>query len=91
MFNELRGKSNPVLFTLSLRAIFSNKGLLFIIIIIIIIHSAVHCCAMTAFVFFFFLLCTVAPEEILDRKVAVGIRHADHVAPSIRKSWQSLR
>jgi hypothetical protein len=22
---------------------------------------------------------------------AVGIRHADHVAPSIRKSWQSLR
>jgi hypothetical protein len=41
------------------------------------------------------------PEELLDRKVAapvyktentaVGIRHADHVAPSIRKSWQSLR
>jgi hypothetical protein len=40
-------------------------------------------------------------EEQLDRKVAapvqktdntaVGIRHADHVAPSIRKSWQSLR
>jgi hypothetical protein len=38
--------------------------------------------------------------ELLDRKVmapvyksentAVGIRHADHVAPSIRKSWQSL-
>jgi hypothetical protein len=38
-------------------------------------------------------------EELLDRKVAapvqksentaVGIRHADHVAPSIRKSWQS--
>jgi hypothetical protein len=22
---------------------------------------------------------------------AGGIRHADHVAPSIRKSWQSLR
>jgi hypothetical protein len=22
---------------------------------------------------------------------AVGIRHADHVAPSIRKSWQSFR
>jgi hypothetical protein len=22
---------------------------------------------------------------------AVGIRHADHVAPSIRKSWQSGR
>jgi hypothetical protein len=22
---------------------------------------------------------------------AEGIRHADHVAPSIRKSWQSLR
>jgi hypothetical protein len=21
---------------------------------------------------------------------SVGIRHADHVAPSIRKSWQSL-
>jgi hypothetical protein len=40
-------------------------------------------------------------EELLDRKVAapvyktentaVGIRHADHVAPSIRKSWQPLR
>jgi hypothetical protein len=40
-------------------------------------------------------------EKLLDRKVAspvkktentaVGIRHADHVAPSIRKSWQSLR
>jgi hypothetical protein len=40
-------------------------------------------------------------EELLDKKVAapvykpentaVGIRHADHVAPSIRKSWQSLR
>jgi hypothetical protein len=40
-------------------------------------------------------------EELLDRKVAapvektentaVEIRHADHVAPSIRKSWQSLR
>jgi hypothetical protein len=40
-------------------------------------------------------------EELLDRKVAdpvyktenmaVGIRHADHVAPSIRKSWQSFR
>jgi hypothetical protein len=39
-------------------------------------------------------------EELLDRKVAapvqeientaVGIRHADHVVPSIRKSWQSL-
>jgi hypothetical protein len=39
-------------------------------------------------------------EELLDRNVAapvyktentaVGIRHADHVAPSIRKSWQSL-
>jgi hypothetical protein len=37
----------------------------------------------------------------LDRKVAasvyktentaVGIRHANHVAPTIRKSWQSLR
>jgi hypothetical protein len=36
-------------------------------------------------------------EELLDRKVAapvyktenttVGIRHADHMAPSIRKSW----
>jgi hypothetical protein len=40
-------------------------------------------------------------EELLDGKVAapvskieytaVGIRHADHVAPSIRTSWQSLR
>jgi hypothetical protein len=40
-------------------------------------------------------------EELLDRKVAssvyktentaVGIRRSDHVAPSIRKSWQSLR
>jgi hypothetical protein len=40
-------------------------------------------------------------EELLDRKskienleienTAVGIRYADHVAPSIRKSWQSLR
>jgi hypothetical protein len=40
-------------------------------------------------------------EELLDRKVAapvkttentaVGICHADHVAPSIRTSWQSLR
>jgi hypothetical protein len=40
-------------------------------------------------------------EELLDRKVtapvyktentAVGIRHTDQVAPSIRKSWQSLR
>jgi hypothetical protein len=39
-------------------------------------------------------------EELLDRKVAapvwktentaVGIRHADYVAPSICKSWQSL-
>jgi hypothetical protein len=39
--------------------------------------------------------------ELLDGKIAapvyktentaVGIRHADHVAPSIRKSWQSLR
>jgi hypothetical protein len=40
-------------------------------------------------------------EELLDRKVAapvyktentaVGIRNADHMAPSIRKNWQSLR
>jgi hypothetical protein len=40
-------------------------------------------------------------EELLDRKVAApvyktentaaGIRHADHVALSIFKSWQSLR
>jgi hypothetical protein len=40
-------------------------------------------------------------EDLLDRKVAapvlktentaVGIRHADHVAPFISKSWQSLR
>jgi hypothetical protein len=42
-----------------------------------------------------------ATEELLDRKVAapvykientaVGIRHADHVAPFISKSWQFLR
>jgi hypothetical protein len=47
-------------------------------------------------------LSLVSPtEELLDRKVAVpvyktedtagGIRHADHVASFIRKSWQSLR
>jgi hypothetical protein len=40
-------------------------------------------------------------EELLDRKVAapvqktentaVRIRHADHLAPSILKSWKSLR
>jgi hypothetical protein len=40
-------------------------------------------------------------EELLDRKVAapvyktentvLGIRHSDHMAPSIRKSWQLLR
>jgi hypothetical protein len=40
-------------------------------------------------------------EELLDRKVAApvqktentagGIRHADHVAPSVRTSWQLLR
>jgi hypothetical protein len=40
-------------------------------------------------------------EEVLDRKVAapgsktentiVWIRHADHVAPSIRNRWQSRR
>jgi hypothetical protein len=40
-------------------------------------------------------------EELLQRKssgsgletenTAVGIRHADHVAPSICKRWQSLR
>jgi hypothetical protein len=40
-------------------------------------------------------------EELLDRKVtdpvyktdntAIEIRHAGHVAPYIRKSWQSLR
>jgi hypothetical protein len=40
-------------------------------------------------------------EKLLDRKVAapvqkientaVGIRHADHVAPFTRKSWQSFR
>jgi hypothetical protein len=39
-------------------------------------------------------------EELLDRKVAapvlkienmaVGIRHTDHMAPFIRKAWQSL-
>jgi hypothetical protein len=27
----------------------------------------------------------------LTENTAIGIRHADHVAPSIRKSWQSLR
>jgi hypothetical protein len=40
-------------------------------------------------------------KELIHRKIdspvyktqntAVGIRHADHVAPSIRKIWQSLR
>jgi hypothetical protein len=39
-------------------------------------------------------------KELLDRKVAAPVyktentavgRHADYVAPSIRKSWQSLR
>jgi hypothetical protein len=32
-------------------------------------------------------------EELLDKteNTAVGIRHADHVAPFIRKSWQPLR
>jgi hypothetical protein len=40
-------------------------------------------------------------EELLDKKsngsclenreYGRGIRHADHVAPSIRTSWQSLR
>jgi hypothetical protein len=40
-------------------------------------------------------------EELLDRRIAApveetenmagGIRHADHVAPSIRKSWLPLR
>jgi hypothetical protein len=40
-------------------------------------------------------------EELLDRKVvapvyktentAIGIHHTDHMAPFIRKSWQSLR
>jgi hypothetical protein len=40
-------------------------------------------------------------EELLDRKVAapvyktentaVGIRHSNHMAPSIRKNWQLLR
>jgi hypothetical protein len=27
----------------------------------------------------------------VNENTAVGIRHADHVAPSIRKSWQLLR
>jgi hypothetical protein len=50
---------------------------------------------------YFFLVCCYTTEELLDRKVAapvqktentaVGIRHADHVALSIRKRWQSLR
>jgi hypothetical protein len=47
------------------------------------------------------LILVSTTEELFDRKVAapvwkiensaVGIRHADHVAPSIRRSWQSLR
>jgi hypothetical protein len=47
------------------------------------------------------LILVSTTEELLDRKVAApvskientaeGIRHADHVAPSIRKSLQSLR
>jgi hypothetical protein len=46
------------------------------------------------------LILVSTTEELLDRKVAapvykientaVGIRHADHVAPSIRKCWQSI-
>jgi hypothetical protein len=46
-------------------------------------------------------LSLVSTTELLDRKVAapvyktentdVGIRHSDHLALSIRKSWQSLR
>jgi hypothetical protein len=32
-------------------------------------------------------LCGLVETE----NTAVGIRHADHVAPFIRKSWQSLR
>jgi hypothetical protein len=32
------------------------------------------------------------PTTILKTEnTAVGIRHADHVAPFIRKSWQPLR
>jgi hypothetical protein len=47
------------------------------------------------------LILVSTSEELLDRKVAApvyktentagGIHHADHVAPYIRKSWQSLR
>jgi hypothetical protein len=47
------------------------------------------------------LILVSTTEELLDRKVAapvyksentaVGIRHAHHVASSIRESWQSLR
>jgi hypothetical protein len=29
-------------------------------------------------------------KPIISENTAVGIRHTDHVAPSIRKSWQSL-
>jgi hypothetical protein len=46
------------------------------------------------------LILVSTTEELLDRKIsapvqktentAVGIRHAHHMAPSIRKSWQSL-
>jgi hypothetical protein len=33
----------------------------------------------------------VAAPAYKTENTAVGTRHADHVAPSIRKSWQSLR
>jgi hypothetical protein len=36
----------------------------------------------------------IEKQRLLCRKprnMAGGIRHADHVAPSIRTSWQSLR
>jgi hypothetical protein len=36
-------------------------------------------------------LLKVAAPVYKTENTAVGIRHADHVAPSIRKSWQSLR
>jgi hypothetical protein len=37
-----------------------------------------------------YLIEKVAAAVYNTENTAVGIRHADHVAPSIRKSWQSL-
>jgi hypothetical protein len=38
-----------------------------------------------------YLIEKVAAPVYNTENTAVGIRQADHVAPSIRKSWQSLR